>query len=549
MRHIFFVPTLAALLYTMVGVLASPAGARTVDARSLSGKVMVGYQTWFRCPGDGSIANSFDHWTADHQTPTASNIVIDNYPDTTDYPAEALCKTPGLTVNGKPGAFFSSMALGTAMTHFKWMQDYDIDGAMVARFICCVAASRQDNDQPERNIMKAAETYGRVFAIDYDLTGNYDAYTDDEALAIIEGDWLHLVNDLKLTRSPAYLTQDGKPLVGLWGLGFNDSGHLDRPALAQRLIDWFHNEQHAVIKAGVSWAWTNPTEPGEPDWTGVYASVDVIQPWTVGAYSSLQDVDGWKNYRLIPDMARVAQNGHGQLYMPVILPGGSNYNLQANVDHSSTPYGNGLPRLGGQFLWHQASNARSAGADLVQIAMFNEVNEGTAIFKVAAHRSDAPNQGYWVSLDAEGLDLPSDWYLRLAYEIGRMYRGETLPGDMPVKPGPPACGVLRADESIVVEGTLLSCNQRYGLHLQSDGNLVLYSTTAPLWATSTVGQHASRLQLGGDGNLVLFDAAGQKVWQSGTAGTAPAQLSVGDDGDVELVRAGKVLWHTGTTVH
>jgi hypothetical protein len=56
--------------------------------------------------------------------------------------------------------------------------------------------------------------------------------------------------------------------------------------------------------------------------------------------------------------------------------------------------------------------------------MFDEVNEGTAIFKAAPHRQDAPDRGFWLTLDADGADLPSDWYLRLAGEITRMSHGE-----------------------------------------------------------------------------------------------------------------------------
>jgi hypothetical protein len=49
------------------------------------------------------------------------------------------------------------------------------------------------------------------------------------------------------------------------------------------------------------------------------------------------------------------------------------------------------------------------------------VNEGTAIFKIAPHRADAPEQGYWLTLDADGDDLPSDFYLKLAGEITRLF--------------------------------------------------------------------------------------------------------------------------------
>jgi len=120
------------------------------------------------------------------------------------------------------------------------------------------------------------------------------------------------------------------------------------------------------------------------------------------------------------------------MYMPVIFPGFSWHNLNRDKPE------NQIPRLGGKFLWEQAYNARKAGASIVKIAMFDEVNEGTAILKAAPLRVDAPQQGYWLTLDADGDHLPNDWYLRLAGEIGRMFRGEEVPSSkVPAHPGPP----------------------------------------------------------------------------------------------------------------
>jgi hypothetical protein len=55
--------------------------------------------------------------------------------------------------------------------------------------------------------------------------------------------------------------------------------------------------------------------------------------------------------------------------------------------------------------------------------MFDEVNEGTAIFKAVPSRSAAPQQGYWLTLDADGPALPNDWYLQLAKEISLVFHG------------------------------------------------------------------------------------------------------------------------------
>jgi hypothetical protein len=115
--------------------------------------------------------------------------------------------------------------------------------------------------------------------------------------------------------------------------------------------------------------------------------------------------------------------------MPVIFPGFSWQNLQK----SGKP--NQIPRLGGEFLWRQAYNAKMAGATVLKIAMFDELDESTAVMKVVSRRDQAPEQGFWLTLDADGLDLPSDWYLRLAGEITRMFHGELEPD--PKLPGNP----------------------------------------------------------------------------------------------------------------
>jgi hypothetical protein len=54
--------------------------------------------------------------------------------------------------------------------------------------------------------------------------------------------------------------------------------------------------------------------------------------------------------------------------------------------------------------------------------MFDEVDESTAMFKVAASPRDAPDDVEMVTLDEDGEPLPSDWYLRLARETQKRLR-------------------------------------------------------------------------------------------------------------------------------
>ena len=54
---------------------------------------------------------------------------------------------------------------------------------------------------------------------------------------------------------------------------------------------------------------------------------------------------------------------------------------------------------------------------MAYVAMFDEVDEGTAIFKVS---NTPPTQAYFVTYEG----LPADWYLRLAAEGTKVLTGE-----------------------------------------------------------------------------------------------------------------------------
>jgi hypothetical protein len=72
---------------------------------------------------------------------------------------------------------------------------------------------------------------------------------------------------------------------------------------------------------------------------------------------------------------------------------------------------------------------------MIYCAMFDEVDEGTAMFKLAPTQAQLPVEGTFVPLDADGVTLPSDWYLRLANEAGKMLRGEILlTNQIPIAP-------------------------------------------------------------------------------------------------------------------
>lgn len=80
-----------------------------------------------------------------------------------------------------------------------------------------------------------------------------------------------------------------------------------------------------------------------------------------------------------------------------------------------------IPRLQGRFFWSQITAAKRAGAVMLYVAMFDEVDEATAIFKATNTPPVGPGENVKF-LTYEG--LPSDHYLRLTGFAGKLFRGE-----------------------------------------------------------------------------------------------------------------------------
>jgi hypothetical protein len=72
------------------------------------------------------------------------------------------------------------------------------------------------------------------------------------------------------------------------------------------------------------------------------------------------------------------------------------------------------------------------------VAMFDEVDEGTAMYKMAATQADCPVGPVQMSLDVDGYNLPSDWYLRVGSQAQKMLDGRiALTPVLPIDPANP----------------------------------------------------------------------------------------------------------------
>lgn len=114
----------------------------------------------------------------------------------------------------------------------------------------------------------------------------------------------------------------------------------------------------------------------------------------------------------------------------------------------------------------------------------------------------------------------------------------------PGNPGGPPESTLSSGERLYPDQFVRSPNGAYLLLYQTDGNLVLYGPSGPVWASDTHGSPPGHATMQGDGNVVVYRADGVPIWATDTAGLPGAELRVQDDGYIVLYDAGQnVIWY------
>jgi chitodextrinase len=383
---------------------AAPAAGGAGD---VVGKITVGYQGWFACAGDGAPINGWWHWSQNwSQPPSPGNNAIKGWPDMREYAKGYQTAYSNLN-NGRPAALFSSYDQQTVNVHFQWMQQNGCDTAALQRF------NPNSSEGPTRDAMAAkvrtaAETYGRKFYIMYDVSGWTNMQSE------IKADWTNKMS--AHVASSAYAKQNGKPVVCIWGFGFNDANHPWDPATCLDVVNWFKSQGCYVI-GGVPREWHTGVGGSRAGFLGVYHAFNMLSPWMVGAIGTIADSDSvYQNFN-VPDQADC--NANGVDYQPCVLPG----------DMS------GRQRVHGDFMWHQFYNMVRVGAQGIYISMFDEYGEGNQIAKTAESAASVPAGSGLLALDEDGTACSSDYYLRLTADGGRMLKGQlALTATRPTQP-------------------------------------------------------------------------------------------------------------------
>ena len=382
----------------------------------LKEKVLCGYQGWFRTPSDGT--NNGWHHYANGKTFEPATCAIDAWPDVRELPASSRVSTPFRHPDGSTAEVFNSVDPAVIDLHFRWMREYGINGVFLQRFATTARDPRFRGpmDRVLDGVAKSAQTHGREWAIMYDLTG----LKTGEMRSVMD-DWKRLRDTHPIAdraAHPTYLRYGGKPLVALWGCGFSDRDPMLeewKELIAFLKSDPLHGGCAIMLGVPTYWRMLDRDAVKDPVLHEIIASVDVVSPWTVGRFDRPERAVKFAKEVVAADVEWCkAKNIE---YLPVAFPGFSWHNLSARRGQKAPA--NAIPRLGGQFLWSQFAAYRQAGAQALYVAMFDEVDEATAIFKL---RQDPPSTPETPFIGEPG--VPEDYYLWLTGQASRLLKGE-----------------------------------------------------------------------------------------------------------------------------
>lgn len=373
----------------------------SISYDSYKGLAMAGYQGWFYSPAEGQkYADGYAFADGSYHVDMLPEMLeyIDTYP------------IPGRMADGSEPRVFSANDYSTVDVHFRWMKEYGLDGVFMQRFIDHIDEVHPDHYfKLMDDVMDCAERYDRAICIMYDLTAGKEGKMGDMLLEDI--DYMNAKYDLfDHVNRPSYLWHNGKPLVVVWGIGF-----IDRPAYymdeAAKIIDGLKERGYSIM-LGVPTYWRE----GGPDTRelerlhGYIAKADIIMPWYVGRYEN-EDFDEFK--KIIPEDVKWCKE-HGIDFAGDVWPGFSWENGCPGADDA-------VPRRGGEFLQRQIDACIEAGCESLYISMFDEVNEGTAIFKIAR---EVPVPAYRQVIVPLEDGVPSDRYLTICGEAAKRLKGQ-----------------------------------------------------------------------------------------------------------------------------
>jgi hypothetical protein len=130
--------------------------------------------------------------------------------------------------------------------------------------------------------------------------------------------------------------------------------------------------------------------------------------------------------------------------------------------------------------------------------------------------------------------------------VGSGFCAQAIPPSMNAS-HPSGCGQLAPGQGLTEGESLNSCDGRFTLAMQYDGNLVLYQGGNAIWASNTWLSQAYTAVMQGDGNFVLYDVNQHALFATGSWGQPGNHLGLQNDGNLVVYNsAGHAVWASNT---
>lgn len=365
---------------------------------SYKGLVMAGYQGWFNAEGDGCDRGFYHYKGRDGFKP--GSATVDMWPDVSEY--ERTYPTAFTMPDGSAARVFSSADSSTVDLHFKWMKEYGLDGVFMQRFVSEIKreGSLRHFNHVLDNAMSSSRRYNRAIAVMYDLSGMHPQ--DVELVLSDMGELAGKYRIFDREHAPNYLYHNGKPLVAVWGVGFDD-GRRYSVDDAAKIVDGLKAAGFSVmIGVPTNWRTLDGDTESEPRLHELIRRCDVVMPWFVGRY----DEAGYQEHKSLIKSDIEWCREAGVDYAPLAYPGFAWRNMNGRDSFF-------VPRNEGRFFRSQLDGAIELGAEMIYVAMFDEIDEGTAIFKCSKVVPVTEEGTEFVPIDQS---IGTDHYLKAAGE-------------------------------------------------------------------------------------------------------------------------------------
>lgn len=401
-------------------------------------------QTWFGVPEDNELvpfqtentisSKGYFHWSIDSGEPSEENIGVEFMflPEMYEsYGAKLKVAGDYKNIDGTPARFFSSLDPAVIRADIDNMKRAGVKTVTPQVFLNGSSGDLERDFALIRMYLQYAGEAGLSCKIEVDITG----LNDETLTGKLKEFWLELNHRIEINRT-CWEKINAKPVLALWGIGF-----IDRPGSrdqAIELINWFKNGTDNPVKVwlvgGIPFYWNKEISDCKVGFRDVFLMFDTVTPWSIGRFNAA-------TFDVHKDMIRKQVElcaANNVIYKPVMWAGFSWHNRKSNensqnrliMGDNTVPYF--VPRENGSLLWKQFRFYKELRLVCFSYAMWNEDDEGTALF---SHQTDSHKLPKDILIPDKGATSP-DFYIRLLAEINQNYILENsvsrVPANVPV---------------------------------------------------------------------------------------------------------------------